>query len=321
MLKCLLLIFTAAVLWSSCASDTQPRFTVLQSLRVIELGLDSPEINFDGTSFSPNSVSLTPWISDLYGHGRPLLQSLYFCLDPGIGVGATATCAGNPTRTEVVTNQAVSPTSTFLAPNYTGALGTLLVPLTLISPVARTALSQFYASETTAQRYNGYALLVFYEVYPTGNEPAKVTSFKRLIFSDASKPTKNLNPAGLEIRKNGAELTSLPATRTTDFFAFLPAASHENYTRLSPDGTSAPLTETLETNWFLTGNEDIPCSKKTDCTSDGLFSFEITREAEPNIFDPPAGTSPVSRGRVFIAVVRDGRGGSMVKRYCDGTCP
>jgi len=65
----------------------------------------------------------------------------------------------------------------------------------------------------------------------------------------------------------------------------------------------------------------VECSNKEDCTTDGLFSLTRTRLGEFNIFYVPKVAVPTARGRVLIAIARDGRGGLTGKRYCTGVCP
>ena len=190
---------------SACSSDTMPRYSIIQGLRTLALVADSPEINFDGTNFTPNSVNLTPTISDLYGSGRALSFNLYWCLDPGIGLGVIPSCDGNPSAVRDATLQNVAitaPSGTFSAPNYTGSLAP--IPLNFTSGFMGAGAFSYYtarfASLSGAQLYNGYSILVFFELYPTGDTSQKITSFKRIVFSGPSKTFKNTNPSNLEIR-------------------------------------------------------------------------------------------------------------------------
>lgn len=313
-------LVSSIIVLSGCSGDKLPKYSVLQSLRVLALPIDAPELDFDGTTFTPNSVNVTPWVSDLYGSGRTLKINLYWCVDPGVGAGATPTCTGNPSRTQVVTDQTVVATATFLNPNYTGALTPQAVSFAALSSGAATTLAAKYAALTPAQAFNGYSILIFFEIYPVGSLDEKVVTFKRLVFSGAAKVTKNTNPTGLEIRAAGTEIAALP-TVLTSLEAYLPANQAETYSFMDGLGNLSTQTETLETAWFLSGPYDIACSRKKECTSDGYFSRTLTRLGELNTFTPPVTALPTARGRILVGVAKDGRGGEMVKRYCDGVCP
>ena len=309
-----------------CGSDTLPAYTVLQGLRIVGLVLDQPEINFDGTSFTPNTVNITPIVSDLYGGGRSLTYKLYHCLDPGVGLGAVPTCTGNPTRTDVSTGTAFDVTSglgTFSAPNATGDIGSINIPLNSAPLIA--LYSATFSNLSTARKFNGTSILIFFELFPTGEESKKITVFKRLVFSGPAKATKNQNPApgSLAFRQNGAAITSLP-TAESQVEAFVPSSENESYQEMSSTGSLSTLTETIETIWFLTGPEDVECSNTDTCTTDGLFERIRTVPGELNLFKPPKVAIPTTRGRILIGIAKDNRGGATFTRLCDGAgglCP
>ena len=284
------------------------------------LTLDQPEINYDGTTFTPGTVNLTPTISDLYGAGRPLSMNVSWCLDPGIAMGVPATCTGNPTQVIVIQNQSVSTTATYLAPNYTGSLSSIAIPLSTVAPAVQAIVSAGFSGASTYQQYNGVAILIFFELFPTSDPTLKVTTFKRLILSSSAKTAKNQNPTGLQINNNGTEITDFPTTQIS-LDAYLPANQAETYSAQNSVGILAALTETIQTTWFFTGPNDVVCSKNKSCTPDGYFALTYSNPGELNLFYPPVVAVPTTRGRVLIAVTHDSRGGNMVKRYCSGICP
>lgn len=315
----------ALLLFSACSKGTMPKYSILQGLRVIALTLDQPEVEFNAAlqTFTPSTVQLTPVISDLYGGGRSLTYRLYHCLDPGVGLGAVPDCTGNPTKTDVATSAIALPSGDYSAPNYTGAIAPVAIDLSLISAPAKAVYAARFGALSAAQRFNGYAVLVFFEIFPTGDESKKTTYFKRLVLSDSSKAAKNQNPSGLDFRVSGVSITALPAAET-GVDAFVPAAQAETYSSMNADGTLQSQTESIETTWFLTGPEDITCSKDKTCTPDGLFFLTRSKPGELNRFTPPSASVPATRGRVLIGVARDNRGGSVVNRLCDGAaglCP
>jgi hypothetical protein len=308
-----------------------PKYSILQGLRIIALTLDYPEVNFDPTTGTftttlPGTVvHVTPTLSDLYGGGRSLSYHLYYCLDPGVGLGATPTCDGNPTKTDVSSASFVAPSGTFTAPNYTGStnLPQFDIDFSLLTPSVKSLYIARFNSLTPAQRFNGYSILVFFELYPTGDPTTPISTFKRLIFSDSSKPVKNKNPGALDFQISGISISSLPIQESL-VNAYVAPTEFETYSLKNTDGSLQTLTESIETTWFLTGPEDIACSKKKECSPDGIFELTRSTPGELNRFTPPTVASPTSRGRILIGVAKDDRGGNTVKRICDGAaglCP
>ena len=206
------LLVLASALASGCAGEKMPKYSILQGLRVIGLQLDFPEVGFDGVStFSQANITLTPVISDLYGGGQSLSYNLYHCIDPGVGVGAIPTCSGNPSRVDVDTAEPIAPSAGGFetSVNRTGATSTITIPLSSLDP-------SFYAAKfqslTAAQKFNGFAILIFFELFPTADESKKITTFKRLIVSGPAKVTKNSNPSALTFFNGSTNLnTSLEA--------------------------------------------------------------------------------------------------------------
>jgi len=320
---------------SSCSSDTMPKYSIIQGLRVLALQLDCPEVEYDGTNFTPppacspaaaHQVLLTPVISDLYGQGRSLSYRVTTCMDPGVGLGAIPTCEGSSTKILVDSNTiATHGPDQVIAPSYTGSIDPIAIDLGQIP--ASASISSIYSASfgalTPDRIYNGSAILVFFELYPTGDESKKISTFKRLIYSGATKTSKNLNPASLYFKVNGSALTTLPGAETK-IDADVPSSSLEPYFAMKPDGTLTSETEAVETQWFLTGPEEIKCSKKKECTPDGLLELSRTRPGELNLFHPPEGALPTGRDRVMIGVAKDNRGGVRVQRICDrngAACP
>ena len=306
----------------ACSTSKLPRYSIIQGMRVLALTLDQPEINYNGSTFTPSSVQLTPTISDLYGGGRSLQASIEWCLDPGIALGVTPTCKGNATRVVVGENQAITNTATFLSPNYTGSLNPITIDLTLASQSIQSILSASFLALKPYQQYNGINFLIFYTLSPVSDSTQAITTFKRLVVSGSSKASKNQNPSGLSIQDSttGIEMTSLPTIQTS-LTAYVPASQAENYSEETTSGTFNSKTESIQTEWFFTGPSDPECSKKKECTSDGYFKLARSIPSEINVFYPPSAATPTTRGRILVGVVHDSRGGNSVKRYCDGICP
>jgi hypothetical protein len=303
----------------ACANEKLPKYTVLQGLRVLALQADLPEVNFNGATFS-DTVQLIPVVSDLYGSGRALKYNFQVCLDLGIALGAIPNCEGNPTQTILASNQSVtSATGSFKTPNYSGTVDPVSINLsTAFSVSALGIISSKFLNAATYEQFNGLNLILYYELFPDGDEALMVKAFKRLVFSSSAKAVKNANPTGLAIQdESGVEIIALP-TVESKLQADLPSVSAESYSLMDDDGLISIKTERLETTWFLTGNENIADSKDKEKTTDGLFLLSRTLVGELNTFYPPQVSTPTARGRVLIGIARDDRGGITTKRYVDG---
>lgn len=306
----------------ACSPETMPRYATIQGLRVLGLQIQSnggndSEVGFNGTTFTPGSIDLTPVISDLYGGGRPLSYNLYLCLDPGVGLGAQPTCSGNASRVDLETNTPIAQVGNgdYVTPEFTGALAPITVNLnTSLTPVLPLYTARF-ASLSSIDRFNGISILIFYEVFPTLSSEDKITTFKRLLISNGRALNQNPVVAGLDItREDGSALLPLPTVETF-LKAAVPASNLESYTVLDNSGNPQPLTETVEVAWFLTGPADIACSNDKDCTTDGFLALPRTSPGELNRFTPPKVPTPTDRGRILIGIFKDNRGGSAVRRY------
>jgi hypothetical protein len=316
MLKRIPALFLLAL--AACSPDTMPRYSTVQSLRVLGLGLsgagNEAETSFNGAVFNPASLQVTPVLSDLHGGGRALSFNLYYCLDPGVGLGAPPTCEGNASRIDVSQNAPVGTSGTFLSPEFTGtpALG-LSIDLSAMPPATLALYSARFATLTSVQKFNGIAILVFFELFPTASPTDKITAFKRLFLSEGR--SLNQNPGtGLDLAsEDGTSLVSFPTVETF-LKAVVPASNLETYTAQDSSGTPQTLTESIEVAWFLTGPADIECSNDKDCTTDGFLALSRTTPGELNRFTPPKVPLPTGRERVLIGIVKDNRGGNAVLR-------
>jgi hypothetical protein len=310
---------------TACSNEKLPKYTVVQGLRVLALvtrasGSDQPELGFDGANFS-DTLTMTPVLSDLYGAGRTLKYNLHVCLDLGIALGVTPNCENNPTKTVIGTpddDVVFTGAATFKTPNYTGTTDALSIDLSTMSAAAKAVIATKFATASSYQKFNGLSLIVYYEVYPVGDPSLIVKSFKRIVFSSAAKAVKNSNPSTLGILdENGNAISSLPSVETKMKAGF-GVGDDESYSVMDEDGNLTTKTERLETTWFLTGPSDLTTSKDKELTTDGLFLLSRTLVGELNTFYAPQVSLPTGRGRVFIGVGRDDRGGTVVTRFATG---
>ncbi len=278
------LFFIFPLLLSSCGNDGLPDYFLLDRLRVLATTNSVAASEFS----AGDSVTLSFHISDPKGAGRTLSYSVQACVDPGISIGLTPTCAGNPTATTAITGSLVPGSA---ATNYYGVLTppAFTVPaagIVFINPLTGTARS-------AADQYNGVAYLVVMTL--TASTTESVTAFKRIIVS--TKTTKNQNPtfSSPELLFAGASAASY--TLTTDALtiaAQVSTSSSESYSAQNADGSFTASTEKLTLTWLV---------------SSGKMRLSRSDLGVDNRFTPE---SPLPAVTSFIAVLRDDRGGSAV---------
>jgi hypothetical protein len=257
----------------ACTNNTFPVYSKLDSIRVLALIADKPEVN-PGTS-----VTITPYISDTLGAGRSLNFSASACPDPGVGVGASATCAGNALSITIATNQAVTLPSA--ANSYTGAVD----PLTVSVPV--TAL----VGQSSINIYNGVSYLFTYQL--SGSDGVVLAaSFKRIVVSQGR--ALNLNPNLSDLLADGVSVSAAPS-KLVSFSAQIPAASAEKFTYQDGSGKIQSSIESLQVTWF---------------SNTGDFQYVRTNFLDGNQFTP--GGATLGGHPVFVGVLRDGRGGEAI---------
>lgn len=276
---------------SGCGQNNLPDYINLGTLRVLAMKADQPEVD---PSTSP-TVTITPVVSDLNA-GRTLTYTAVGCIDPGVGYGATPTCAGGGTP---LGNGTIDTTTLDTTTHTnTGAAPTISVPIpsTILTNPAR----------DTVDSYNGVAYLVVYTLSAAANSNAGATqlvSFKRIIAS--TRPIKNTNPSITAVNVGSQSLSSFLSTLTYPYSGTAPgltpafsANSVETYTQMNSDQSISTITETLITTWFI---------------SDGSMEFYRTTGTDTDTWTPPSAlpTAPGggARGILFVAVTRDGHGG------------
>jgi hypothetical protein len=240
---------------------------------------DHPEVNPGET------VTLTPYLSDLKGQGRAIVFSSEACVDPGVGYGAEPTCAGQPTRAVLAFGADVTGLS---APDYTGAVtSTIAVPV----PDA----SVLFAGASDRDRFNGVNYLVTVDFgLPDGST---LRAFRRIVVS--TRPTKNTNPAyGPVPIADGGGLVPIFPTTDVALSAGVTPGSIETFSEIQLDGTTVERTETIETTWYI---------------SEGDLSLKITNNSNPTVFTPPA-TRPSDHNLVIVIITRDKREGVTASR-------
>jgi hypothetical protein len=276
----------ATMVLAGCGDDDLPEYYLLDRMRVIAAVSNSPEV-----ASSATGINVTFHVSDPNGAGRTLSYRIEKCVDPGIGLGATPTCTGNPTA-------ALYPAETgnfapgSAATNYYGTFTTANFDMSTAAAVI--FLDPATGSiKSTAGQYNGSALLVIATITaPTGET---TIGFKRIVAS--TRPTKNQNPTfnATSLLFNGVAPGSY--TLTTERFpvrASVPSSSQESYLTAKEDGSFESASEALTVTWLV---------------SAGSMRYSRTDPSEENRYTP---TNPLPAKTSFIAVLRDDRGGATV---------
>jgi hypothetical protein len=264
----------------SCAEDNRPDFNKIESPRVVGLIADKPEAN-------PNDVvTLTPIVSDLAAT-TGLQDSVNTCIDAGIALGADPTCDNNPTKQIIHANRTL--TLPGVSENWTGLADSFVVttPLDIL----------IFNQRSNQDKYNGISLIVEYILHsPSG---VNIKSIKRIVITESSKTTKNLNPNFTDIFSDNVTMTNLPLNSTVALTSDLANTSAENYVVKDAQGSLKNFTEQLAITWFIT---------------DGSTKYYRSIVAQSNEYKGPT-AAPSGRSAYIMAVARDNRGGlALIKR-------
>jgi hypothetical protein len=272
------------VILAACSDKTLPKFNELNSIRVLALIAQPPEVNPGST------VTVTPVVSDIY-ETAGLSFSSFACLDYGIALGAEPTCTGNPTRVTLTTGT-LSTLSAVKA--FTGAADSV----TLTVPDFQNIL----ALRNPAQQYNGVGYI--FEYILQNSRGGLVRSFKRLLVSDSAKTTKNSNPDISDMLFNGAVVVGLPLSVEVATSLNYNGTPTESFQKMNSDYQITSEVEELVTTWFIT---------------DGKMNYQRTIGLNTNNYEGPP-NYPVGRPAYIIGITRDGRGGADYTIKCFGTC-
>jgi hypothetical protein len=249
-------------------------FFQLGPFRLMALVIDQPEV--DATQ--ENTVSLTPWISDIEAQGRTLTVNIRGCLDPGIGLGIEPQCdADNPTTQTI--DYADYNTENLESSLYTGAMPSvdITIPADLLAGLPQ------------AQQEEGVDYLIVCE-FEAGTEVFR--SFKRVRLSTNSQ--QDTNPIIETILINGqVSSDGIPDGAQIDF-TIDPNTPPQKYERLNDQGQTVERTEEYLMTWFVYG---------------GFLSFSRT---EPDLSNEFTLDETLGNQTLVVGVLRDGRAGSDV---------
>lgn len=278
----LLQFFILLITCTSCMSDKLPKYSTIESLRILALIAANPEVDAGG------STSITPIISDI-NETNFLSFEAKACIPTSI---SDSSCAGNSTSVTLASGNLNSGDMT-RAKYFTGAATAFTVNMP--------ASSSIFQSRSTQDQFNGLSYLVTYTV--TNSSGTSVSSFRRIIAS--TRNPKNQNPVLNDLLNNGGSFGTSVPTSEVEVSPSFGAVTSENFQVLTSSGDYRTDTEELVTTWFAT---------------DGNFKYTRTLASDKNLFTGPE-SSPTSRDAFIIAIVRDGRGGIAYKKKCFGLCP
>ncbi len=284
---CNLTLFVFLVFLSSCMDSKLPKYVELNSLRVLSLISDKPEVQ------PTNSVTITPIISDITETSTLSYQAVG-CIDPGVALGVEPTCTSNPTKLSLAQGTITSASNSDMAQNFTGTAPSFIV----VIPTDTVIFNQ----RSDVEKYNGLTYLVEYKL--TNSKNQTVTSVKRILVSNKSSAEQNSNPVVTQLQSNGTALgnNDFPTAGKFNINILFSADSIQTYTLKKEDGTAQSRSEDLTTTWFIT---------------DGSLKYFRSSNQESNVYTAPDGVSP-TRKSFLISISRDSRGGVTYKRICGG---
>ncbi|MCI5072751.1 hypothetical protein MRY82_07430 [bacterium] len=246
-------------------------FFNLGEFRLMAVIADQPEVD----ASINNTVTLTPWISDVDAQGRLVSLDIVACLDPGIGLGVEPTCqSSDPTYQQIAYTD--FDTNTLSAQYFSGAMDSfdVSIPAGLLSMLD---------AET---QFNGVDYIVSM-VFTAGD--AEIKSVKRIKLS--SNPSPNQNPAFEDILVDGSD--SMMINDGSEIgFTIQTGFEPENYQEYDTEGTLQNQTENYLVTWFVSGG--VLRFSRTEPGQDNEFTLDDSVSGEPFVF----------------GILRDNRGGA-----------
>lgn len=267
------------VFLSGCGKDNLPEFNHLEGLRVLAFKMSAPEVSPGDT------VTVTPIISDI--SATSLTYTARVCVDPGVSFGATPSCVGNASSVTLADQQSL--TLPGVNESWTGLADSLTVQVP--------ASNVIFAGRSLVEQFNGVGYLLEYIL--SNDRGETVRSIKRIIVSESSKTSKNLNPNTTDIFANGVSMTALSWSSPVNLNTDLALTSAETYTIKNSSGELVTAVEQLVTTWFVT---------------DGETKYYRSEGFDADEYIAPS-AAPVGRSVYILAITHDDRGGvSLVKK-------
>ncbi|MCK6597703.1 MAG: hypothetical protein L6Q37_05005 [Bdellovibrionaceae bacterium] len=271
----------------ACSESKLPKYVELKDLRVLSLVADKPEVN------PGSSVTVTPIISDI-NETSSLNYIATGCIDPGVSLGAKATCENSSSKVTLAEGSINSSSNSEMAENFTGQAPSFSFSIPNSEVI--------FSSRSAQDQFNGVAYLLTYEVNNTRGE--KVSAYRRILVSNKSSDAKNLNPVVNQIFSQGNALSAnaYPLNGIYTLSLGIDNNSFQSYEVQLTNGDIETRVEELTTTWFIT---------------DGSVKYFRSSQLDSNEFTAPE-TLPSTRKSFLISVTRDSRGGIAIKRICGG---
>lgn len=270
-----LLALTLHFLTFSCSESGFEKFSSLESTRILAVVADKPEI--DGTLSTPQTVTLTPYISDQLNTDREWTVNVVTFLDPGVAQGAEPRCE-NPTPQNYA--GATFDSSTLKDTRYSGPMP----ELTLTIDDASSLISSY----SEQQKFNGVNFLVCFSMR---TQSGGAYDFVKSI-PITTRGTLNQNPEIASVTLNGTAISAPP--RSGGKLAVEVVSGPEQFDSLSSQGDIVSQSEQLLVSWFAADARVFPGRVLQDQTAN-------LSELRPEI--------------VLVAVLRDGRGGTDIRIF------
>ncbi len=255
-------LFILLFLLASCGDDTFRKVEQLDRFRILGIQAASPEIA------PPGSSTLTLLIYDPSPRAS-VSMSLTTCIDPGISLGASVSCAHDST--------ALTSSFTINTSTYTTNLG-----LGTHTTAAINVPAAIFTGRSTRDQFNGVGYIAIFDSVVDGQS---VRAFKRIIATN--RGSLNSNPAAPTLLLNGAAFAGTP--QKNDRLS-LTTSAPESYQFQNVDGTTETRIEDLQVAWYITKAELLSPKTRVD---------ESTKLE----------TDPSSDPYLILGVVRDERGG------------
>ncbi len=255
-MRTLISVVLVALTAVACSDDDLPKYSKLDSFRVLALKMDPPEVN------PGSSVTITPWVSDPFGNGRNYTVTVQSCNDPGVSIGKEGTCETSSSKRDEYSTASET---------ITGTVGTGTT-----TPIVVTVPASALTGRSAAEQLVGVPYLVTFTIRANDNGEEQRTYTTILV---STKPSNlNANPDITAILGNGGSFSSVgvdPIVLTPSFSA----QSREVY---------SGITEELTTTWFSNGGSiqrtrtindaENKYTPQAERPAEGLVLIAITRD-------------------------------------------
>jgi hypothetical protein len=274
-------LFLLLALSVSCSQDKLPKASEISGLRILAVVASSPEVAAGAT------INIQALVSD-FSETTSMQQYARACIDPGISLGAAASCSGVPGTVELTSGAFQNVTTIGSAQNFTGLTDAISIT------VPSSAL--MFAGRSNRDQFNGINYVIEYQIRNSRGQ--SITGIKRIVVvNTALRATLNTNPTITAIQADASTMTNPVAYLGQKPKLSSVVSGTESYQIQNVDSSYTNKTEDLTTSWFI---------------SDGELQYQRTTATTTTEWKAPE-SAPSGRKSWVIAVVYDGRGGVAVR--------